>query len=200
MNYSLDGIAERAQVALERHRGYVAHLEERYLAETERRRRQVIPALAVVGMGRAGKDTAAEFLAGRFHLKPVRSSSLTAKPLVAHMVGGDPEVVYAERHQHREFWIHACNQLRATDLTRLARWCLGACDHAVGLRGKTEFEAVMAQGVCDLSVWVDRDVPDDPTTEFPRDFCDLVIENRGTLAEFHAKLLRFGKVAYGRVC
>lgn len=198
-NYSKDGLKERALAALEDRREYVADLEAMYEIRKRWRENRGIPALAIVGMGRAGKDTAGEFLAKRFGLTPPRSSSLNALPLVAHMIGIDPKLAYAERHQNREFWIEACNQLRADDLTRLARWCLGACDLAIGLRGKTEFAAVMAEGVCDLSVWVHRDVPDDPTTEFTRDDCDVVVDNTTTLERFHEKLTRLGHVVYRKV-
>lgn len=196
-DYSFDGLAERAEVALAAHRDYVADLEAKYTEREALRFTLKIPTLAILGMGRAGKDTAGEFLSEKFLPSKPRSSSLNALPLVAHMIGLPPEVAYAERHQHREFWIEACNALRKDDLTRLARWCLGACDVAIGLRGKEEFAAVMKTGVCDLSVWVERDVPADPTVEFRREDCVVVIENTSTLERFHEKLMAFGKTIYG---
>lgn len=195
-NYSMDGIAERARAALEARREYVAELERAYLLRTRHRKKAKIPTLALVGMGRAGKDTAGIYLSERFSLLPPRSSSLNALPLVAHMIGIPEDRAYAERHQNRLFWIEACNQLRADDLTRLAKWCLVACDLAIGLRGKEEFAAVMAEGVCDLSVWVERDVPADPTVEFCRSDCDVVIDNDTTLERFHKRLLWFGRQLY----
>ncbi len=195
-NYDMDGLPERAKLALEAHADYVYKLEREYRFRSQMRAQAGIPALAIVGMGRAGKDTAGEFLSKEFNLMPAASSSLNALPLVAHMIGIPPLVAYAERHQHRLFWIEACNQLRATDLTRLARWCLGACDLAIGLRGDTEFAAVMKEGVCDLSVWVERDVPKDPTVEFTRDDCDVVIDNYTSLDKFYERLRRFGRVVY----
>jgi hypothetical protein len=196
-NYSLENLAERAQAALEHHREYVDRLEKAYIDRQALRAACGCPALAIVGMGRAGKDTAGEYLAQKFNLAPCMSSSLNALPLVAHMIGLAPEYAYAERHQNREFWIEACNQLRKDDLTRLARWCLGVCDLAVGLRGKWEFAAVMENGVCDLSVWVHRDVPKDPTVEFTREDCDVVIDNTTTFSRFYDRLDRFGTVVYG---
>lgn len=195
-NYSFDRLAERAQAALEAHKGYVDELEGKYKERESLRFSLNIPTLAIVGMGRAGKDTAGEYLSAKFLPSPPRSSSLNALPLVAHMVGVPEEQAYAERHQHREFWIEACNQLRRDDLTRLARWCLGACDLAIGLRGKEEFAAVMAEGVCDLAVWVHRDVPKDPTVEFTREDCDAVVDNTASLERFHARLDRLGRVIY----
>ncbi len=195
-NYSFDGLPERAAAALEAHHAYVASLEARYKLRCLERRQRGIPALAIVGMGRAGKDTAGEFLSLVFKLTPARSSSLNALPLAAHMIGIPPEQAYAERHQHREFWIEALHALRRGDLTRLARWCLGACDLAIGLRGKEEFAAAMAEGVCDLSVWVHRDVPKDPTVEFTREDCDVMIDNTTSVERFHERLTRLGKAIY----
>lgn len=202
-NYDMGGLDERAAAALEAHRGYVEGLEEKYQSRTRVRRELGVPALALVGMGRAGKDTAGEYLSKRFDLAKPVSSSMNAMPLAAHMAGVRDEkdfpAFYAERHQNRVFWIHALHALRRGDLTRLARWCLGACDLAIGLRGKEEFAAVMKNGVCDLSVWVNRDVPDDPTTEFAREDCDVVIDNTTTLERFHSRLERFGITVYRRV-
>lgn len=195
-NYTFDGLAERAQAALEVRRDYVADLERKYDRLRIARKALGIPAVAIVGMGRAGKDTAGEYMAEKFMLLPPKSSSLNALPLVAHMIGIPEEQAYAERHANRTFWIEACNQLRADDLTRLARWCLGVCDLAIGLRGKEEFAAVMATGVCHLSMWVHRDVPVDPTVEFTREDCDVVVDNTTTLSKFYDRLDRFGAVAY----
>lgn len=202
-DYSTDRLPERALAAREAHRGYVASLEAAYRTMSVFRRQQGTPVLCVVGMGRAGKDTAAEFLHKEFGLAAPKSSSLNAKPLVAHMAGARTpaqiEEVYAERHQHRPFWIEACNALRADDLTTLARWCLGVCDHVVGIRGDTEFAAVVAAGMVDLTVWIDNDrVPADPTVEFMREDCDVVIDNHSTLERFQQRLARFGRTVYRR--
>lgn len=198
-NYSLEDISARAQAALTDLAGLAQELDEKYHRRKLYREFYGFPSVAVVGMGRAGKDTAAEYMQQLHttHLLPVKSSSLNALPFVAHMIGIDKEVAYAERHQHREFWIEACNQLRANDLTRLARWCFGVCDIAVGLRGGTEFAACKESGVVDLSVWVDNNrVPPDKTVEFTRDDCDVVLENHGDLKVFLGRVGRLSNVLY----
>ena len=199
-DYSFDRLEERAAAALEHHREYVERLERGYEHRSKVRKKYGVPALAILGMGRAGKDTAGEFLAEKFSLAPAISSSLNALPLAAHMAGvrseKDYTAFYTERHQNRVFWIHALHALRRGDLTRLARWCLGACDLAIGLRGKEEFAAVMREGVCDLSVWVHRDVPVDPTVEFTREDCDVVVDNTTSLERFHERLTRLGTIIY----
>lgn len=195
-NYSLDGIEDRAKIALADLHEHVAYKEEEYRQRSRSRLFHKRPTLAIVGMGRSGKDTAGEFLDKQFLKQGIRSSSLTVLPFVAHMVGAEDARVYQERHDHRLFWIAACHALRKNDPTRLARWCLADGDIAIGLRGKEEFLQVMQQRVCTLSVWIERDVPVDPTVEFSRDDCDVVIENTTTIERFHEKLLRFGKIVY----
>ncbi len=198
-NYSLAGLPYRAKAALVALRDKVEKLEGAYAAANTWRRQVGVPAIAVVGMGRAGKDTAAEFLARMFQLNPVESSSLTVVPFVAHMANAPVDKVYAERHSYREFWKAACHELRRDDVTRLARWCLGTCDFAVGLRGKEELAAVISQGLCALSVWIERNVPVDPTVEFTRKDCDIVIDNDESLDKFYPKLLRLGNCMYAKV-
>lgn len=195
-NYSFDRIEYRAEVALEAHLGLVLDMEEAYKRRDAWRKSNGVPAIAVLGMGRAGKDEAGLFLAKEFGLQAPKSSSLNALPFVAHMIGIDKKQAYAERHQHREFWIEACNQLRKDDLTRLARWCLGQCDFAIGLRGAKEVPAVVSEKVVDLTVWIDRDVPTDPTVEFTSKECDFVVQNHWSLEEFHTRLTRIGRVLY----
>lgn len=199
-NYTLDNIADRAKLALAAHCDYIEGLEKAFKSARERRLCESKPTLAIVGHGRAGKDTAGLYLSDTFRLEPPKSSSLNVVPLVAHMIGIDPETAYAERHQNRVFWINACNALRADDLSRLARWCLGVCDLAIGLRGGSEFKAVMELGVCDLSVWIENvNVPSDITVEFKRDDCDIIIENNGSIEQFYEKLYRFGLTVYRKV-
>jgi len=198
-DYSLVDLPARAAHALEVHQELARQLEDAYLVRCRRRTVLGKPAIAILGMGRAGKDTAGEFLSARFGLAPCRSSSLNALPFVATMIGLPDDVAYRERHEHREFWINACNALRADDLTRLARWCLGACDLAVGLRGKGEFAAVMREGVCALSVWIENPrAPNDVTVEFTRGDCDVVVDNDTSLERFHDRLAKFGSVVYRR--
>lgn len=195
-NYSLDEMAERATFARDVHKDYVLHLEREYRYHSQKNAMDGIPAVCLVGMGRAGKDTAGEYLSARFKLRPPKSSSLNALPLVATMAGTTEERAYRERHQNRKFWIEACNAIRGDDYATLTRWCLAVCDVVIGIRGDREFATVLREGVVDLTVWVDRDVPADPTVEFARGDCDVVVENHTTLERFHERLCRLGRSIY----
>jgi hypothetical protein len=201
-NYSLDGLSDRAEAARTA-LGFV--VDERLKAYAKRRAgmaKEGIPILCVVGFGRAGKDTAADYLGPTFHLARGPSSSLTCLPFVTHMVYGKvtfEQTVYDERHSRREFWLHACNALREKDPTLLAKMCLALGEMVVGIRGKPEFDAVVKDGVVDLTLWVDNTrVPPDFTVEFAREDCDVVVDNHTTLDQFHRRLARLGRVLYGR--
>lgn len=196
-NYSLDDLPRRAAAALAAHPALIAELNEKYLDRKRGHVQRHTPTLAIVGMGRAGKDTAAEILCQEFALAPPKSSSLVVLPFVAHMAGLPADAVYPERHTFRDFWLNACHALRADDPTLLARWCLGSCDFAIGLRGRREFAEVVATNIVDLTVWVDNGrVPVDPTVEFTRDDCDVVIDNHTTLPTFRGRLIRFGRFLF----
>jgi hypothetical protein len=56
--------------------------------------------------------------------------------------------------------------------------------------------AVVKGGVVKLAIWIDRDVPTDPTVEFTPQECDFVVQNHWSLEEFHERLTRIGRVLY----
>jgi len=195
-NYSLRNLEARAATAREVHRNYISKLEQAYVSAGERREAQKIPPILIVGKGRSGKDTSAEFLAGLYNLPETKSASLIIAPLVASMVGLPEDVVYKDRHSKTDFWIKACHAIRGSDLPCLARWCLGTGDIVIGLRGKEEFVSVMQNRICELSVWIERNVPADYTVEFLRRDCDVVIENNEELSQLYRRLSNFGRICY----
>lgn len=200
-DYSFANLSERAQRALEAHQQYVEKLEAAYKSRQLLRQQRGIPTVGILGMGRAGKDTAGEFLVPRYSLGESKTSSLVVLPLVAHMASqrdsASYDAFYKDRHNHRRFWIEACHALREDDKTRLVRWCLSTCDLAMGYRGKIEFDA--ANAIVDLTVWIENPrVGNDITVEFMREDCDVVIDNATTLERFHERLARFGQSVYFR--
>jgi len=151
-------------------------------------------------MGRAGKDTAGEYVGKHFDVKYPRSASWIVLPLVAHMAGVPDSQAWVERHNNRVFWLNACNAIRGDDFACLARWCLGDGDMAIGLRAKPEFEQIVKSRMIDWIIWIDNPrVPDDITVECTAGSCDLVIPNHGTLDEFYAKLDKVMPALLGRV-
>jgi hypothetical protein len=150
--------------------------------------REPLPKIAICGHGRSGKDEAARYLARRTPLRFAKSTSEVIAPYAAAKLGRPVDVAFAERHQNRVFWFNVGNELRAEDPAFLVRECLKAGEIVVGMRNRSEVVAVRAERLVDLVVWIDRDVPADPTQEFGVELCDLVVPNRGTLEEFHGRL------------
>jgi hypothetical protein len=120
------------------------------------------------------------------------SCSTLVLPVIAHTLQMSEAQAWAERHDHRQFWIDWCHAFRNPDYTKLVRMVLGSGDVVAGIRGRLEFEAAHREALIDLSVWIDNPrAPADPTVEYGKDDCDLVISNGGSLREFYAKLNRF---------
>ena len=155
--------------------------------------------IAFVGMGRAGKDTACDYLA---QITTLRNAGTTSKYLCRYMaekLGLSVEDAYARRHESDEMrlkWYHGGNELREKGPTTLVRMALEHGDITGGLRDGAELRAARDEGVLDLIVWVENPrVPRDPTVMFGPEDCDLTVLNTGTLEEFHARLRRFAAFA-----
>jgi hypothetical protein len=190
-NYALDRLADRAREARQAHADYVKVQLDAYESRRAWRREHSVPAIGWCGHGRAGKDTAGEYVCARANTVYPGSCSRLVLPLLAHMIGVPEDQAWRERHDHRDFWIDACHAVRADDYAFLVKLCLGAGDTAVGIRGRLELEAVTRGGIVDLTVWVDNPrVLTDWTVEYGAGDCDLIIANHGTLLEFYRKLDR----------
>jgi hypothetical protein len=86
------------------------------------------------------------------------------------------------------FWREELDKLRERDPALLVKMVLRESDIVCGIRAKIEFEAAKALGLIDLSIWVDRDVPVDPTLSFGVDDCDMVLRNHSTVEDLYLKL------------
>jgi hypothetical protein len=87
------------------------------------------------------------------------------------------------------------NELRSPDPTYLVRECLKEGEIAVGLRNSDEVKAARAEGLIDLFVWVEREVPADPTQTFGPERCDVIVLNDGTPDEFFGRLAALARFA-----
>jgi hypothetical protein len=150
-----------------------------------------IPRIALVGYGRGGKDTAGGWLGLFTPLRYVGSTSRVVCPLIAKDLGLSVEEAWSQRHNHRRFWHHWCNEYRKDDPTKIARQCLENGDLVVGLRDIIELNACKEEKLFDLIVWVHNNrVEKDPTVTFTSDDCDVIVENNGTYVQFYEKLTR----------
>jgi len=149
-----------------------------------------LPRLAILGYGRAGKDEAGRWLGEHTDLRYAGSTSQVVCPLIAKDLGISEQEAWDTRHQNRIYWKDWCNNYGADDPAKLARYCLYRGDIVVGLRDKVELAAIKAEGLIDLYIWIDHNVPVDPTVTFTVDDCDIVIRNHGTPGQLHEKLGR----------
>lgn len=150
--------------------------------------------LALCGHGRAGKDAAAEWFGEHTTIRYSGfSTSRAITPYAARKLGISEEEAFARRHEDRELWFRLGNQLRMEDPAFLARQTFEHGDIAVGIRDRGEMEAVLREGLVDLAVWIEREVSVDPTLTYGRELCDIIIDNDGTLEEFHSRLRALAK-------
>lgn len=143
-----------------------------------------------VGPGRCGKDTALEICERLSILRSAGTFSRYLTPYVAREMGVSEDAAYAARHQNREEWMRIGTELRRDDPTILARLAFANGDMSGGVRGRSEIIAITQQRLTDLIVWIDRDVPIDPTMEFGHEWADVRIDNNGSVESFEYTLRR----------
>ena len=144
--------------------------------------------LAVVGRGRAGKDTVAEWLEANTVLRFKGSCSWTGRLYVADRLGITPEEAWATRHERRMEWYDLLNEYRREDPARLIKDVLKHSDVVVGVRDGVEMKAAIDARLVDLVIWVDRDVPEDPTLTFGEELADVILPNRWAVADLHRRV------------
>lgn len=152
--------------------------------------------LAFCGYGRCGKDTACEWL--RDHTKLVFNGgcSWTASPYMAMRLSRElgrevtVEDAYDRRHADRMKWYTYMNEYRRDDPARLIRDCLVHSNIICGIRDREELLAAREEGLLDLIIWIERDVPTDETVTYTVDDCDIILRNQHSLGAYYAKLWR----------
>jgi hypothetical protein len=155
--------------------------------------------LLIVGHGRAGKDTACEYLS---QITSLRNAGTTSKYLCKHVaqaLGLSEEEAYRRRHESNEMrqtWFKIGNQVRENSPTTLLREALMHGEITGGVRDIAEIVGAREEKLVDLIIWVEnRRVPPDPTVTFGVEECDIVIPNHGSLDEFYYRLWRLAQFA-----
>jgi hypothetical protein len=150
-----------------------------------------LPVLAFCGLGRSGKDLAAEWFGSNFDVRYVGSISKAICPLIAFVKGQSEDKAFSERHDDRMYWFEFCNELRRNDPTLLVKLTLVENDVVAGVRSAIELERCVEAGIIDLSIWVNNPrVDPDPTVEFEESDCDITIVNDSTKTAYFRKLRR----------
>lgn len=148
--------------------------------------------ILLAGLGRAGKDTAGEYLESISNLKFAGTTSKYLAPFVAKRMGVSPYEAYRDRHKNRDEWYRIGNEIREDNPGILIRQSLEHGDIVGGVRDWEEIVVARQQSLVDLIVWIENIwVPVDPTVKFSARECDLTIPNNWGIDEFRGRLRRF---------
>ena len=154
--------------------------------------------IAICGPGRAGKDTTALWFRDHTALKYVRSTSEAAaelcyeklKPVLGY---ASVKAAFDDRHAHRVDWANIIWDYNKPDGLRLYRDMLKEGNILNGIRRAGEIRALQDGNYIDLTIWIDRDVPNDPSCEMTADDADIVVRNYGSFDDLYLKLQRLAR-------
>ncbi len=153
--------------------------------------------LLIIGHGRHGKDTAADFINQALGLKSESSSMICAREFIYEELKEKYnyktfEECYEDRHNHRTEWFDRIAAYNTPNKTRLGRKIWEFSDVYIGIRNDEEFYAIEEAGLYDFCIWVDacERLPLEPweSMKLDRDMADIIIDNNGTLEQFHENL------------
>lgn len=151
--------------------------------------------IGIMGVGRSGKDTAAEWLVEHTNLKYRGSTSIIISEEIARRENITFEEAHSQRHERREYWRMVGDEMRIHDSAALAREVLKDSNLIVGIRSYLEMEKIKQERLCDIIIWISRlDVAVDPTIEFGSEMCDIVIENHWGFEEYYERLNNLSKI------
>tara|TARA_R110000868_G_scaffold170370_1_gene405618 strand:- start:182 stop:712 length:531 start_codon:yes stop_codon:yes gene_type:complete len=153
--------------------------------------------LLIIGHGRHGKDTVAEYLSAN-HGLTFKSSSMHCAEYVVYPALKDRhgykslDECYADRANHRSEWYDLIADYCKDDLARIGREIFEVSDIYCGLRNKREFHAIRNNGLVSVAVWVDRsdylETESKSSMSLEPWMADYVIDNNGTLDQLHKNI------------
>lgn len=152
--------------------------------------------IAICGNGGCGKDTAAAYLGSITNLRYVESTSRVAAVEVFKCMNAlgicsyqNAEDAHRDRRNHREVWAKMIDLYNYEDPARLYKKCLEDQDILTGVRKRREYEACLAGGLIDFSIWIERaGFDDDSTQEYGPSLCDIVIYNNQCVKALETRL------------
>lgn len=145
--------------------------------------------ILILGHGRHGKDTVAEYIQQNFGLNFTSSSLVCAELFIydklKNLLGYTSSwECFNDRHNHRELWFGLIRAYSYYNKTRLTNEILERYDMYVGMRNDEEYQ--VSKGLFDKIFWVDafgRVDYTDPTMKILFDPAEMeLIDNSGTLA------------------
>ena len=153
--------------------------------------------LLIIGHGRHGKDTVAEYLRDK-HEMTFKSSSMHCAENVVYPVLKDQynyatvEECFNDRSNHRAEWFDLIADYCKDDLARIGREIFEVSDIYCGLRNKREFHSIKNNGLVDFTIWVDRSdwLETEPKSSMSLEpwMADFVIDNNGTLEQLYRNI------------
>lgn len=153
--------------------------------------------ILIIGYGRHGKDTVAEYLRDHYGLTFKSSSMHCAEnavfPALRDIYGySTVEECFADRSNHRTEWYDLISEYCESDPARIGREIFEVSDIYCGLRNKRELHAIRNNGLVDVAIWVDRSdllPPEDKTSNTLKPWmADFVIDNNGTLEQLYRNI------------
>jgi hypothetical protein len=137
------------------------------------------PVVLFIGPSGCGKDHACRYLADTTRLKFWGSMSWVIAHEIADQDGITPLEAMSKRHQERDRWRATGDAMRQSDPAFLVQTCLNNGANLLnGCRARHEFEAIRANVLADLVIWIERESMEiDPTLELTRADADIVIDN-----------------------
>ena len=146
----------------------------------------------ILGYGRHGKDTMAEYLTEKYNYSYKSSSEFCSEHVVFPVLGprynyASADECFADRSNHRSEWYDLIAAYCKDDPSRLGKEIFNVSNVYCGLRNKREFQSLKNNRVFDFSVWVDRSdhlPPEDKSSNSIEQWmADYTIDNNGSLVE-----------------
>jgi hypothetical protein len=150
--------------------------------------------ILIIGYGRHGKDTVAEYLRDKYGLTFKSSSMHCAEnavfPALKDMYGYKTvEECFADRSNHRKEWYDLISKYCESDPSRIGREIFEVSDMYCGLRNKREFHSIRNNGIVDVVIWVDRSdwlPPEDESSNTLKPWmADYIIDNNRDIDELY---------------
>lgn len=148
--------------------------------------------IVLIGHARHGKDTVAEILERDYGLTFESSSVFAGKKCVYPTMKKEFgyrtfQECFEDRVNHRKVWYTLIKNYNTPDKTRLGREIFKVNDIYVGIRDREEFEALVAERIPDVVIWVDAHKRKPPESlesmKLTQDDADIILDNNGTEEE-----------------
>ena len=133
--------------------------------------------LVIIGNGDSGKDYAASYIASKSGLRNCGAVSLHMMPYVAEQMRMDPVKAYETRREHREEWAEIIDTYRHGDPACIIREMFKGGSIIAGVRRRDEFDCAKEEGLINLTLWIEADVPEDTTNHLTPHDADHMLFN-----------------------